>query len=241
MSRGRILIVDDSETVLEVVGERLRDAGYEVVELGSPLSLLPMVGTFRPHLVLLDASMGPLNGEVAPRILESLRRGIQVPVVLHSALPSAELARRVADSGASGFLLKTDDGGTALQQVASWVDQGRAALQEAPVPSVASRPPRAARVPLVVEARFEPDVAAGHTENISVTGLFVRTGAQFRPGERARLALQLSRPHEPMYLDVEIVRQRPGGAGSAAGVGVKLVPEDQAGRQKIEALVHGRL
>jgi CheY-like chemotaxis protein/Tfp pilus assembly protein PilZ len=67
--------------------------------------------------------------------------------------------------------------------------------------------------------------ALDYTENLSATGLFVRTERPFAPGERTTLVVSFPQLLEPVELIVEVVRQREGNGDSPGGVAVR-VPDD---------------
>src|SRR5215208_4457872 len=85
----RILVVDDSEIVLDVVKETLEEAGYEVHIRNTPFQLLQAVRTVDPSLILLDVNMPALSGNKALEILA--KYNVKIPVVFHSDKAEAEL------------------------------------------------------------------------------------------------------------------------------------------------------
>jgi CheY-like chemotaxis protein len=102
----RILIVDDQESIRNVLRTALREAGADVVEAGGGAEALAMAATILPELILLDIAMPEMNGW---QVLESLRANIEtanVPVVLETSsgdFPSYEQARR---HGVAAFISK---------------------------------------------------------------------------------------------------------------------------------------
>jgi two-component system, OmpR family, response regulator len=81
--RARLLVVDDEETILELLSGSLRLAGFEVVTAASGTQALRAVAASKPDLVLLDVMMPDGDGfEVVRRIRSS---GPDVPVIFLSA------------------------------------------------------------------------------------------------------------------------------------------------------------
>ncbi|MCC6875508.1 MAG: response regulator [Sandaracinaceae bacterium] len=109
MSKPKLMIVDDSEIVLEVVAGVLRDAGFEVVTRSSSVGTSAAILRERPALVLLDVSMPLIDGAEIATSLRSSGVTRQTKVVLHSDRPRAELERLVQETGADGFVRKTGD------------------------------------------------------------------------------------------------------------------------------------
>lgn len=126
MRKPKIMLVDDSELVLEVVGTTLRQAGYEVVTRSLPVGAGAQILREKPDLVLLDVSMPLMSGaEISESIRKSaLARG--TCIVLHSDRPSAELADLSERCGADGYIRKSADPAHLLADVEHWLARARA-------------------------------------------------------------------------------------------------------------------
>jgi DNA-binding response OmpR family regulator len=100
---SRVLVVDDDETVREVVVSYLRAAGHEVAEASDGATGLAAHQDRRADLVVLDVMMPGLDGlEVCRR----LRLAGDVPVILLTAL-GAEQDRVVGlETGADDYVTK---------------------------------------------------------------------------------------------------------------------------------------
>jgi two-component system OmpR family response regulator len=82
-SEARLLVVDDEETILELLSGSLRLAGFEVVTAANGAEALRAAAASRPDLVLLDVMMPNGDGfEVMRRMKSS---GPDVPVIFLSA------------------------------------------------------------------------------------------------------------------------------------------------------------
>src|SRR5690242_10105444 len=90
------------------------------------------------------------------------------------------------------------------------------------------------RIPMVLRVDF-PDrqQLLDATENLSATGIFVRTERPFRVGERVTLSLSFPGLLEPMQLVGEIVWLRPAGFEAPGGVGVCIPPDRDDDRKKL--------
>ena len=97
----RLLVVDDDETIRELLCGSLRFAGYEVTAAGTGTEALRAAVTARPDLVLLDVMMPNGDGfEVARRM--RLAGGPEVPVIFLTA-------RDAVDDRLAGFEIGADD------------------------------------------------------------------------------------------------------------------------------------
>jgi DNA-binding response OmpR family regulator len=84
---GRVLVVDDDETVRDVVRRYLERDGHEVVVAGDGESALQLVARQVPDLVVLDLMLPGIDGlEVCRR----LRQRHSVPIVMLTALGEEE-------------------------------------------------------------------------------------------------------------------------------------------------------
>lgn len=94
-----VLVVDDEPAILEIISDILREHGYTAETASNGLEALDAVQARPPTLVLLDIGMPILSGEGFVRELRA--RGIDVPVIVMSAGPSAEKwARELGVEGA---------------------------------------------------------------------------------------------------------------------------------------------
>jgi CheY-like chemotaxis protein len=115
MSRRRILVVDDDDTIRELLELALRDEGYEVGSAGDGGAALEMIERFRPHLILLDLRMAGMDGATFAAAYRK-RPGRRAPIAVVSAVREPALA--AAEIGAQGFLAKPFDLGDLLSLVA---------------------------------------------------------------------------------------------------------------------------
>ena len=128
MSKGKILIVDDSEIVLEAASIVLEDAGYEVFTESSPFKLNGAIKAHQPDLLLLDVQMPALSGERAAQILKQYKFTKEVPILLYSGLEEDELKRLVPITGASGYLRKRTLSEGLAEEVEPWMAKARLKL-----------------------------------------------------------------------------------------------------------------
>jgi DNA-binding response OmpR family regulator len=103
----RLLVADDSETVLLMLQRRLEMAGYEVVTATDGQEVLDVLegdGGKMPDLILLDAMMPVMSGVDA---LKELRgSGVKTPVLMISAHLDINEPGRMTAAGADGVVPK---------------------------------------------------------------------------------------------------------------------------------------
>jgi two-component system, OmpR family, response regulator MprA len=104
----RLLVADDSETVLLMLERRLEMEGYEVITATDGLETLERLkeasSNQPPDLILLDAMMPKMSGL---EVLEELRSsGSKIPVLMISAHLDAQEPERMRKLGATDCIPK---------------------------------------------------------------------------------------------------------------------------------------
>src|SRR3954469_7659230 len=78
----RILIAEDDPLTARVYSSFLRKAGYEVEVVGDGPSVLPKMGAWLPHGILLDIMLPGLNGIDVLKFTRASDFGKTIPVVV---------------------------------------------------------------------------------------------------------------------------------------------------------------
>jgi uncharacterized protein (TIGR02266 family) len=91
------------------------------------------------------------------------------------------------------------------------------------------------RFPLILAVQYAgAESVLDYTENLSATGLFIRTEREFAVGERITLVVSFPQLLEPVELQVEVVRTRAASLEAPGGVAVR-VPDDRTGdRERLQ-------
>ena len=102
----RILLVDDSKTILRANERVLHKAGYEVICAEDGLSAIKAARSQKPDLILLDMILPRMSG---PEVLEHLKADAataDIPVVVLSSLTEKN-RQKLIDAGAEEYLEKS--------------------------------------------------------------------------------------------------------------------------------------
>lgn len=105
MSKYKILVVDDEESLCEILKFNLEKEGYEVTTVYSAEEVLSMDITAM-HLIILDIMMGELSGFGLARILKKRPETADIPIIFCSALDSADDKIKGLDLGADDYIAK---------------------------------------------------------------------------------------------------------------------------------------
>ena len=79
---GKVLVVDDERSILELLAYNLRRNGYQVIEARDGRQALQLARTERPDLVILDLMLPRLDGL---DVCRELRRESTVPIIMLTA------------------------------------------------------------------------------------------------------------------------------------------------------------
>ncbi len=103
---SRILIVDDTPHILQILEDKLKREGYEVRTAATGLDVGLQATQFRPDLIILDIMLPGIDGvEVLKRLRsEETTRGIKV--IGMSATSDQALIQKLRDAGAEDFMAK---------------------------------------------------------------------------------------------------------------------------------------
>ena len=101
--QGVILVVDDEDTVRNLLQRTLQEAGYDVITAVNGQEALDKVSQFNISLVLLDIKMPGLDGF---QVLNHIRQRSNIPVIMLTAIGGATTARDSLDLGADHYIRK---------------------------------------------------------------------------------------------------------------------------------------
>ena len=102
----KILLVEDDHFLRDILAQKLRDAGYRVVQSIDGEGAIRLINDEKPNLVLLDLILPGIDGfEVLKQKKES-QELVNIPVIILSNLGQKEEIDRGLALGASDFIIK---------------------------------------------------------------------------------------------------------------------------------------
>jgi DNA-binding NarL/FixJ family response regulator len=102
----RVLLMDDSPMVLEIMGDALDEAGLDVLCARDLNELSRHCEESEVDLILMDVQMPEAFGDDVAMVLR-LVRGVNALIYLLSSLSDADLADRVEEAELDGFISKS--------------------------------------------------------------------------------------------------------------------------------------
>lgn len=106
MTKGKILIADDSATVRDMLSRLLENEGYGVVCAVDGIDAIRTVYREHPDLILLDIFMPRMNGYQVCRLLKDDKITSSIPVLILTSREGKEAKFWSMETGADEFMVK---------------------------------------------------------------------------------------------------------------------------------------
>ena len=103
---ARILVVDDSTTMRQMVSFTLQDAGHEVTEAADGIAALAEAKGRKFDLVITDVNMPGMNGIDLVKSLRELTDFKFTPILVLTTESAQDVKSRGRDAGATGWIVK---------------------------------------------------------------------------------------------------------------------------------------
>jgi len=104
VKRAHILIIDDNEDILTMLGAMLKHKGYRVSTKDNPESIESTIKDLAPDLILMDMLLSGADGCEICKSLKANPTFSSIPVIMISAHPHAK--KGCIEAGANYFLYK---------------------------------------------------------------------------------------------------------------------------------------
>jgi len=106
MATARILAVDDSQTILEMIKAILLAGGYEVITAADGAEALETARAEMPDLILLDVMLPKLDGYRVCRLLKFDQKYKNIPIIMLTAKTEEQAMATGIRTGANQYLTK---------------------------------------------------------------------------------------------------------------------------------------
>ena len=104
-----VLVVDDSNTMRQMVAHVLRLSGYEVLEAADAEGALELASSSSVHAVLTDQNLPGMDGLTLIRTLRAMRPYAGTPILMLTTESSDAMREAGRAAGATGWMVKPFD------------------------------------------------------------------------------------------------------------------------------------
>src|SRR5687768_627342 len=157
---ARILVIDDDESLLQMMSLMLKRAGHQTILASNGYEGIEIARREAPEAAIVDVMMPELSGYEVCRILREDPRTQDIPLLILTALSQREHREQAEDSGADDFVTKPvtrDDLVTHVEELLRTGARNMPAPLEAAPPPVEQKP--ASQAPSAAPAPYSPSPA----------------------------------------------------------------------------------
>lgn len=126
----RVLVIDDSATIVAVLGKMLRQNGYDVLKAGDAETGIEIAETELPDLIFLDIVLPGMNGFAALRHLRRNPELQRTPIIMISGNLQATEQYYAQRIGADDFMKKPFGRDEVFSRLQRLIEAGRLAPRE---------------------------------------------------------------------------------------------------------------
>lgn len=119
MAKERILAVDDSPTVLQMIKAILESGGYEVLTATDGSEALSVARSQSPDLIVLDVMLPKVDGYKVCRLLKYDQQYRHIPIIMLTAKAEEQQMATGIRTGADQYLTKPVEPERLLEAVAA--------------------------------------------------------------------------------------------------------------------------
>ncbi len=122
---ARILVVDDSNTIVQMVKLTLTPAGHELRVADNGALGVAAAKEWLPDLILMDIMMPEMNGYQATQLLRRNKSTANIPILILSAQDSLAEKLNGFEAGADDYLTKPFEPAELVLRVAAHLKSAR--------------------------------------------------------------------------------------------------------------------
>ena len=115
--RKKVLTIDDSENILEMVSMLSNHKDYIVITATTAAEGLEMAKKEKPHLIILDLGLPDLDGYKVCKILKNNKKTKNIPVLVLTGKSTFKDVEQGFEVDADAYLLKPFEGPRLLNKI----------------------------------------------------------------------------------------------------------------------------
>ncbi len=105
-SKGKILIIDDDESIIQILEARLSSYGYQVIYSQNGDNIINKVKSEKPNLILLDILMPSKDGFIVCSELKEDRYTKKIPIIMLTSKSDTQSVKKALYMGAVDYIVK---------------------------------------------------------------------------------------------------------------------------------------
>ena len=117
----KILVVDDSQAIREVIGFALKKAGYEVESAEDGAQALDAINASTPDMIISDVNMPKVSGLEMLKTIKSNEKFKYIPILMLTTESSSAMKQQGKQLGAKAWLVKPFQPDTLLSAVSKLI------------------------------------------------------------------------------------------------------------------------
>jgi CheY-like chemotaxis protein len=117
----RILVIEDNETNMYLIGFILRKNGHEVVEARSGEEGVELAIKDKPDLVLMDIQLPGIDGLEATRRIREFKADSEVPVIALTSYAMTGDREKSLAAGCTGYIEKPINPDTFMSEIEEYL------------------------------------------------------------------------------------------------------------------------
>ncbi len=210
----KILLVDDVKLLLEIQKKYLVSSAVHILTAGNGLEALDIARRELPDLIVMDRYMPKMDGISCCSAIKGDPKLRHIPVIMASNTDSPAELDECIRAGCSGYLAKPFDGEVFLGTLKKFL------------PAIERR---AGRIPFHAEVRLTINGAVhpGMSEDLTLSGIYVATGAAISKGEELNLSFVIPGSDSPLEARGRVAwvnrKGSDGRTGFKPGLGIELL------------------
>ena len=113
----KILVTEDSATILQMLKGTLSEAGYEVIAASDGQQALDLARTEKPDLIMLDVMLPKIDGYKVCRMLKFDERYKAIPIIMLTGRTKESDEQTGLEVGANAYIKKPFQPETIIEKI----------------------------------------------------------------------------------------------------------------------------
>jgi len=117
----RILVIEDNETNMYLIGFILRKNGYEVIETRTGEEGVELAIKEKPDLIIMDIQLPGIDGLEATRRIRESKADSEVPIIALTSYAMTGDREKALSAGCTGYIEKPINPDTFISEIEKYL------------------------------------------------------------------------------------------------------------------------